>query len=278
MEDIPNMEDHRHVAEYLYQTVRPVVRTLMRFGFSAKNAVDLIRWTYVKTFYDTPEFWREKPSALQCSLKTGLSRTEIKALEAIEHPIDTQRAERRNRAAHVLFVWVTNPEFHTDGEPGWLPTSHPSGKSFRRLVNRCEADARYQNVLQDLIEVGCVKRERDGVRLVSPTYGSNDRREKLGVVGAISHHNGVTIDHNIVCDNSDDRYLHRMWRQLNIPIEKVDEVRRELARLGIEAGRKMDQYLSTIAHEKREPDTEYTEMGAVIFAYRNDESPNNEEQ
>jgi hypothetical protein len=194
MEDNLN-DNHSAAGTYLYQVIKPVVRILIRFGFSARNAADLIRWAYVKVFYETPEFWRNnEPTAHQCSLKTGIQRSEITDLLKIDHPQSTIRTDRRNRAARILSAWITDSDFHSNGQPAELPISSPDGKSFRSLVNRYEADARYRSVLDDLVAVGCVELSGDNVKLVSRTYGLKGvDAKKLEISGYMSARLGDTV-------------------------------------------------------------------------------------
>ena len=269
MED--NLNDtHSAAGTYLYQVIKPVARILIRFGFSARNAADLIRWAYVKVFYETPEFWRyDEPTALQCSLKTGIQRSEITDLLKIDHPQSTVRTERRNRAAHILSAWINDPDFHSNGQPAELPISSPDGKSFRSLVNRYEADARYASILDDLISVGCAEQNNNWVRLVNRTYGLHGiDTEKLKLAGDMTHQLIQTTEHNLTAESIHQRRLQRFWWQRRVPADRAKEAHTLIKLIGESAGRKMDAALAELADKNQAYDTDYVEIGFGIYGYQ----------
>lgn len=265
------LDDHKEVREYFYQTVRPLVRTLMRYGFPVDTAVDLLRLAYLHDYSEMPG---ERKSLSECMSKTGLTRTQIKRLESHDHPVDFRRNHRRDFAARVLHTWESSLDFHSDDKPGWLPVASEDGRSFRHLVRRCGSYVAYHQVLSDLLAAGSVDIEDGGVRLVNPTYGASGMEVyKLEIAGIMANRHGRTVDWNARSTSASDRHLHRIWRRARIPREKEGEVRRALSRLGEQAGRDMDSYLDDVAHEVTRPGQEYVEMGVVIFTYGAHEPP-----
>jgi hypothetical protein len=52
------------VARLIDNVVRPVSRTLMRFGTSVYEFNEVSRWAFVKKFWESREFWRrDRPTA-----------------------------------------------------------------------------------------------------------------------------------------------------------------------------------------------------------------------
>lgn len=264
---------HGSVFSFIDHIVRPLSRTLMRFGSSAQEFSDISRWSFVRAFYETKEFWRYgKPSAQQGSLKTGLPRVEVERLRKIRDAQLAAQALRMNRSARVLSGWVHDEFFHV-GQPPWrLPVHSVDGRSFKRLVRKYGRDAPVTAIIDDLQRAGSIRVEHEQVTLINQAYGLGLLdEERLYWVGAMVGRLMNTTDHNLI-NPQEKRHLQRIWRQELVPEDRVAEALERIAEIGIEAGRRIDQYLATLSDAEPRKGGRYKEVGVGIYAFREPES------
>jgi hypothetical protein len=105
---------------------------------------------------------------------------------------------QRNRLARVLTGWFESPEFtDSEGRPRVLPVDG-SSPSFATLVQKFSGDIYPTVVLEELVEVGAVRRLKDGtVRAVSRRYtaGGADPAA-IEHLGNAAHDLLATLEHN----------------------------------------------------------------------------------
>ncbi|MBW3567535.1 MAG: hypothetical protein KY410_06185 [Proteobacteria bacterium] len=257
------------LSRFGYSALAPIVRIFMRFGWSARDLNDLVRWVYVKVFYTTPEFWRfGRPTALQGAIKTGIPRSIVKQIHAIPEPQQVLFTLRQNLAYRVIEGWVNDTQFHIDGKATSLPMDAFDGPSFRKLVARYGNDVTYGSVLGDLCDVGCVKYEDGVVTLLNQTYGMNFLDEdKLMISAYMLQHHGETADHNLVHDDIDERRLHRFWFNSGVPKRLETKARELIQEQAVEAGRKIDKLLAELAAgaDSSEP---RVELGLAMYFFQ----------
>lgn len=256
------------VSRLIDDFVQPLARIVMRLGSSAYEFADVARWSFVRCFYETPEFWRnEYPTVQQGSLKTGLSRIEVDRLNRVNDPERALKEYRQNRASRVLSGWVNDSIFHIDGRATRLPVRATKGPSFNRLVRKYGGDSDTNAVIDDLRKAGCVRTENFEVVLVNQTYGLGVLdEERLHWAGYMGKRYIETADFNLTHPES-ERMLQRVWRQLLMPADKVPAALQIVREEGIETGRRIDARLAKLADQERRKDVEYKEVGVVIFAY-----------
>lgn len=257
------------VSRFLSNIMEPLARIAMRYGYSAREATDVVRWSFVRSFFNTPEFWGgPTPTFVQGAIKTGLPRQQVKQLNALPVPDCAIFAYRQNLAYRVVEGWVNDPEFHRDGEPAELPVTHPREPSFNKLVMKYGNDVTYGPVLKDLESAGCVETRGSTVVLRNTTYGIHlvdEERMELG--GYMLGRAVESTDHNLRYEPADQRLLQRVWRQVLIPVDSLREVQESVAAIAIRAGREADAELSRYAHTQRQSGIKYAEVGLVSFVF-----------
>lgn len=89
----------------------------------------------------------------------------------------------------------------------------------------------------------------------------------------------LTTDHNLTHPQN-GRRLQRLWRQMLVPEGEVENAMAFINDVSIEAGRKVDDYLASLAHPQAEPGVKYTEVGVVVYALKEDntDASNHEEK
>jgi hypothetical protein len=259
------------VSRFLAAALAPLARIAMRFGLSARDFCDIVRWVYVTVFHSTPQFWtNRRPTVVQCAIKTGLSRLHVKALQTVANPQQALFTQRQNLAYRVIEGWVNDPDFHDeDGKPADLPVVEGApGPTFADLFMKYGNDVPMTSVLGDLQHVGCVVVEEGVARLVNQTYGINFFDEdKLAIAAYMMRRLGETTDHNLTNPEIKDRRLQRFWFQTRVPTEQIEEAKRILHARCVEVGRDLDRFLSGYSHSDREPDREYADIGIAMYIY-----------
>lgn len=260
------------LARLLASAMRPLSRIFMRFGCSARDATDVTRWTFVDSFFGSRDLWRNgRASIQQASLKTGLQRVEVSRLRKLSAPEDVLLEYRQNLAARVLAGWVNDPVFHENGVPADLPVGAARGQSFSRLVRKYGLDANARAVLDDLKQARCVDVKDGIVTIIDQTYGVNLHDvDKLRITAYMLQALLDTAEHNLLHSDPAQLRLKRVWRQMFVPEERIDEAMAFSREVGVEAGRKIDRYLSMLADPEPRAGVRYVEIGVGIYAFKLD--------
>jgi len=257
------------VSRFLSNIMQPLARILMRYGYSAREAGDVVRWSFVHSYFETAEFWETgRPTFTQGAIKTGLPRQQVNQLSAMPTPDESIFATRQNLAYRVVEGWVNDPHFHLNGAPAPLPITHRTDPCFKTLVMKYGNDVTYGPVLKDLESAGCVQ-TKDGVAvLINETYGLNLLHEdRMDLTGHMLKRMVETTGHNLTHENVAERRMQRMWRQTLIPREEADQARKIISEIAIRAGREADARLSELAHVNVKEGIDYVEIGLVAFIY-----------
>jgi len=225
--------------------LRPLVRILLRNGVPYGYFADLAKRVYVDVAMDDFGIDGRKQTISRVSIITGLSRKEVTRVKGLSYPKDTEATERYNRAARVISAWVRDERFSDGkGQPGDLPVEGNSA-SFSELVRLYSGDVPVRAILDELVRVGAVERLNDGrIRLVSRAYLPKTKEdEKLSILGTDVRDIIRTIDHNLICDQTDS-FFQRKVAYDNLPAEVLPDVRSLTASEAQALLEKMDQWLS----------------------------------
>jgi len=230
----------------LKRLLAPLVRVLLRNGFSYKAFSDVARSVFVEVGMRDFGIPGKKQTVSRVAVLTGLSRKEVqRRLAARSGAEGGELRERYNRAARVIAGWVRDSEFSdADGEPAPLP-AEGAGASFATLVRRHSGDVPSRAVLDELLRVGAAQRQEDGrIRLRERAYvPSASELDKVDILGADVADLISTIDHNLRHGATDPRFQRKVMYD-NVPRESVAAFRAlsaEQAQALIEA---MDQWLA----------------------------------
>ena len=211
--------------------LRPLARILLRNGVSFSTFSDLAKWTYVDVA--TKEFGIEgrKQSTSRVSVITGLSRREVMRVRKLPRPDVTASTEKHNRAARVIAAWRRESHFHdSSGKPAPLPMEG-AGATFSELVKRFSGNVPPRAILDELIHVGAVERQKDGkIELLTRAYIPRKiEAHKLNILGTDVQHLIATIDHNLNPDTTDPIFQRKVSYD-NLPDKVLPEFRRRFAK------------------------------------------------
>jgi hypothetical protein len=205
------------VSSAIVRLLRPLIRILLRSNVPYGTFADLAKWVYVDVAAREFTLPGKKTSISRTSIITGLSRKEVKRLQQISEPDDLGTSERYNRAARVVGGWLKEPRFtDEEGNPKELPFEDHE-VSFSALVKAYSGDVPPRAVLDELLRVGVVKRNTNGIRLLVRGYIVNSGDvDKLSIMGTDVGELISTIHHNVI-SNPSDAFLQRKVSYDNIP-------------------------------------------------------------
>lgn len=239
----------KKLIQSIIQILRPLVHILLRNGVSFGTFSDIAKWVYVETAAKEFGLNSRKPSISRTSVLTGLSRKEVKRVQEMPAPEDTEFEEQYNRAVRVVAAWRREEDFSDRrGKPKLLPLT---GKepTFAGLVKKFSGDMPFRAILDELVHAGIVeKTPRNCVRLRSRTYvPGEDRGIKFHILGADVSHLISTIDHNLQAEES-QRLFQRKVSYDNLPREVLPVFHAMAAQSAQELLEKLDKYLA--AHDR----------------------------
>lgn len=209
--------------------LRPLARILLRNGVPYGVFSEYAKQAYVDVAASEFGVPGRRPSGSRIAVLTGLTRKEVSRLW--KHRDDTPPAvERYNRAARVVSAWVRERDFHDGrGRPAALPFEGDG--SFTELVRRSSGDVPPRAVLDELLRVGAVEKQRnDRLRLVVRAYvPRTGEEEKLGILGSDVTELIETIDHNLT-HPPEQAFFQRKVAYDNLVSESLPDLRARAAR------------------------------------------------
>ena len=253
-----NEKHQKPLVAAVLKLLRPLARILLRNGVSFSTFSDLAKWIYVDVA--TKEFGIEgrKQSTSRVSVITGLSRREVMRVRQLPRPDITASTERHNRAARVIAAWRRESDFlDAEGQPAPLPMEG-RGATFSELIKRFSGNVPPRAVLDELINVGAVKRREDGsVCLLTRAYIPKSLdAHKLNILGSDVQYLISTIDRNLKPDVVEPLFQRKVAYD-NLPDHVLPKFRKLFAQRAQALLESADQWLA-----KRDRDVNPTVKGA----------------
>lgn len=232
------------LAKAVRRILHPLVRVLLRHGVGFDAFADLAKRVYVEVARADFQIPGKKQTTSRISVLTGLTRKEVQRLSDNGASVDGEIEGRYNRAARVIAGWVRDANF-CDAQGNPLPLPQEGSKpSFAALVREYSGDMPARAVLDELLRVGAVERDGEGIRLVTHVYVPHASPvDKLGILGTDVADLIATIDHNLTHSGADARFQRKVMYD-NVPVELLDEIRARCARDGQRTIESLDKFLA----------------------------------
>jgi hypothetical protein len=176
---------------------------MLRHGLSSYDFSRMANIAFVRAAGDILREQGKPVSFSRVSAITGLHRHVVSNIvnspdEGVPGPA-FDKDYRRNRLARVLAGWYESPQYtDADGRPTLLPFDGPE-PSFASLVRDFSGDIYPRIILDELVEVGAVRIQKDGsVRAVARRYTAGGAEP-----AAIRHFGSTardvfnTLEHNL---------------------------------------------------------------------------------
>lgn len=254
----------------LRRILRPLVRILLRQGFSIGELTELIKRAYMEVAWDefTPEGTR--PSDSRVAIMTGLTRKEVKRLRETRGEDPMSSLAQMNRATRVLSGWHRDPDFcGQDGKPAALNLTDAE-QGFAALVKRYSGDMPPRAMLDELARVGAVDIHEQG----SDTLISARSRSFIPEGGDAAHLKlfGMSVsdlttnwDFNLQPAHKDERWLQGHVFTQKLARKAVPLLRNLASERGQSFMENLDDWL--LSHETEQSEDQ-VEMGVGIYLFR----------
>jgi len=235
----------KSLSSAVLRLLRPLIRILLRKGVSYGTFADWAKWIYVDVALKEFTIKGRKQTTSRVSVLTGLSRKEVKRMQEIPRPDDSERDERYNRAARVIAAWRREREFlNADGKPSALSITGPWA-TFSEIVRRFSGDVPVRAILDELLRIGAVEQTDNGkISLLAKAYIPEiSEADKLHILGTDVAHLISTIDHNLDT-KSKKAHLQRKVAYDNLPDEILPEFRKLSAQRAQNLLEQLDEWLA----------------------------------
>ena len=155
----------------LSRILKPLIRILLRFGFSYREFDVLAKQLFVEVCYRDFTLKNKKMTASRAAVLTGLDRKEIVRLQKNETALEALAPRPINRAARVIGGWLQDKAYlGEDGKPRKIPLKGERG-SFDSLVRKYGGDITVAPILDELIRIKAVSLgENDSLELLAEGY------------------------------------------------------------------------------------------------------------
>jgi hypothetical protein len=213
----------------LLRLLRPLVRIALRQGVAHAAFDEMVKQAYVQAASQDAEFNLpgRKQTASRVSVLTGLTRKEVARLQSSSVIENGEATSSRNRAVRVLNGWVSRYKT-PDGNLADI-----NDDDFSMLVRNFSGDIPVRAVLDELIRIGAVSRNENGLlklhmqQYVPQADGTNET--KLTLMGEHVSDLIASIDHNLTNPPERAFFQRRMFAD-NLPAASSAVVRMELER------------------------------------------------
>jgi len=202
------------------RVLRPLVRILLRYGLSYGDFSEVAKRVFVEVAADDFQIPGRKQTNSRIAMLTGIQRKEVGRLLSLSPIEDDALDLQYNRGVRVTSGWRRDETF-TDERGRPLPLSFDGDVSFTALVRRFSGDLPARAVLDELLRVGTVRQDDDGViELLSDGVHTphEDVEAQVNILGNAGRDIFSTIDHNLI---SDDKRLQLTVAYNNLPEDAV---------------------------------------------------------
>ncbi|MEJ2609021.1 MAG: DUF6502 family protein [Candidatus Thiodiazotropha sp.] len=254
----------------ILKLLRPLVRLMLRNGFTYGDFADLSKWTFMDVASREFGIPGRKQTVSRVAVITGLTRKEVSRLQKIDTPDDSAIAHQYNRAARVISGWLRDTRFLTKkGVPA--PLHFDKGtNSFSDLVREHSGDVPPRAIYDELLRVGTVAKDENGkISLLSDGYiPRTGETSKLHILGSDVELLLDTIDHNLQ-QGAQTPYFQRKVSYNNLPAEALSEFRNMSAEksqaLLVECDRYLSQHDRDITHSSEGTGRKQAGIGIYYF-------------
>ncbi len=147
--------DAKLLQAQISRLIRPMVRLMIRSGFSFTAFMDLARKVYVDVALNDFRIEGKEQTDSRITLLTGVHRKEVRRLRE-ETPEDASISPELSRTSQIVARWLGGAGYlDAAGRPAPLPRSGPA-PSFESLVSSITKDVRPRAVLDDWRDRGLV--------------------------------------------------------------------------------------------------------------------------
>lgn len=246
-----NEGDKRRIAQALRQVLQPVVRLLLKAGFTWQDFADLAKTTFVEVALEDYGKRGRPTNSSRASILTGLGRHEVARLRDRLAEEGLPSAIYMSRGSRVLSGWHQDPDFlGEDGLPRTLSFAG-EGATFETLVRRYGGDVPVVAMFKELVAAGAVARDdADIVTVLKRSYVPKAMADdQVRLWGSVLHDIGATLAHNLTREGDELARFERRAVVLSVDSRYLPAFRAFLEREGQAFLERVDDWL--VAHEAK---------------------------
>lgn len=218
--------------------LRPLVRVLIARGVTAPALYRVLKSVYVDVAHSDFRIDDKPPTDSRITLLTGVHRRDVRAI--LTEPDDGWESQRSKTAtfATVLGQWLARPDYQTrDGAPQPLPRNAETGPSFEALVSSINRDIRARTVLDELLRLGLVIEESDGLLRVTDAARkgpADDDHRDVFFAANVGDHIAAAAE-NLVTDPAPNLERAVFYNRLSsASVDAIEARARDLAQSALE--------------------------------------------
>lgn len=260
--------DKLRISQALRQVLRPVVRLLLKAGFTWQDFADLAKTTFVEVALEDYGKRGRPTNSSRVAILTGLGRHEVARLRGRLATEDLPTPVYMSRGSRVLSGWHLDPDFiGDDGLPRVLRMSGEDGASFEALVRRYAGDVPVVAMFKELLAAGAVAVDGDdAVRVLKRSYVPKTMSDdQVRLWGSVLHDAGATLAHNLTRAEPELPRFERRAVSLAVDARYLPAFRAFLEREGQAFLERVDDWLTS--HEVKGDDAmrRRLRLGAGVY-------------
>ena len=169
------------VLEQVLRVMRPFVRLLIRSGVPYQAFAGALKHVFVEAARAELADRSMPPTDSAVTLLSGVHRRDVRNLGRRASSRKAQEEPPRSLPAEVIARWMSDRAY-LDGNQAPRPlarSSDAAAGSFDALVGSVSRDVRPRAMLDELVRLGAVREEADGIRLLGTGFAPRQDFEEL---------------------------------------------------------------------------------------------------
>lgn len=188
-----------HLAVAFRQLLRPLVRILLRHGFSYGDFTDVSKAVFFEVAAEDFSLTGNRSSDSRVAILTGLTRKEVARQRQLAARREMPSPGSMSRASRVLWGWHQDPDFTGPFDVPLTLSFERRKPNFVQLVKRYSGDMPARAMLEELLRVGAVQQTPEGdyevlKRSYIPVQATEASIKRLGEV---MHDLAATLEFNL---------------------------------------------------------------------------------
>lgn len=248
------------------QLFRPVALILLRSGVNWKDLIEVGKATFVEVASSAFGVRGRPTNMSRVAILTGFTRREVRRLRGLLSEETKEASVRLNYASRVLSGWYQDKDFTDEaGKPLALPGGGPA-PSFESLCGRYSGDVSATTMLKELIHVGAVSEDSDGMYVARSRYYMPVLMdpEQMLRSGSVLEDVGHTIAYNLHRESTDPSRFERRATNTRMAAAAVPEFRSFIEQEGQAFLERVDAWLTE--HElPADSDEESVRLGVGTY-------------
>jgi len=244
--------------------MKPIVRLLLKNGIGYREFAEICKSAFVEVASDDYGLRGRQTNMSRIAVMTGLSRKEVRKIRDAGANNKFSSIIRTRRPELVLSIWHTDPQYVDKRHKPKRIRFDGVGPTFCDLVARVGGDIPPRAMLIELLRAGSVVEEGEKLRVVSRSYiPEPDDPQAILVAGGAIRDLVSTIQHNLGCENPEERLFERRVYSARVPKThryRFKKLARERGQLLLED---LNSWLSERELEKMESGADGEEVSRI---------------